>query len=145
MKVLECLVGIPDDFGDTEGSTMGAQAGGTKLYCPRCNAEQVCSAIPLALFGLPPEQGCVHAEYHDIRCFRRGRECRTCGHRFLTAELADHFLSELVSLRAVVATLTRHAGASADKAREAAVSLGELAGHLERLVAPTPVSGEADF
>ncbi|MBO9484715.1 hypothetical protein [Salinisphaera sp. G21_0] len=38
-------------------------------------------------------------DYPDIHWFRRGRECLTCGHNFITAEADESLLDELARLR----------------------------------------------
>jgi hypothetical protein len=45
------------------------------------------------------QQRISHAIYDDLHWFRRGRECLECGHLFLTAELSEAFIQELVDLR----------------------------------------------
>jgi hypothetical protein len=73
--------------------------GGTKIYCPKCRDFSVCRAISPTAFEEPKAQRWHRTDYQDIAWFRRGRECLTCGHRFLSAELDERFIEELVELR----------------------------------------------
>lgn len=73
--------------------------GGTKIFCPRCADIQVCRAVSPTTLHQPSAQR-VHDDRHvDLHWFRRGRVCLNCGHQFLTGELDETFIRELVSLR----------------------------------------------
>lgn len=73
--------------------------GGTKIYCPRCNSFAVCKAVSPTKIGKPKAQRWTRTDYRDIAWFRRGRTCLSCGHDFLTAEVEEAFIEELVELR----------------------------------------------
>lgn len=73
--------------------------GGTKIYCAECKAIQVCRAISPTEFDEPSAQRVQDERYADLHWFRRGRECLSCGHKFLTGELDEAFIRELVELR----------------------------------------------
>jgi len=73
--------------------------GGTKIYCPGCKSFSVCKAISPTKIGEPKAQRWHRTDYHDIAWFRRGRECLICGHKFLSAEVDEAFIEELVELR----------------------------------------------
>jgi hypothetical protein len=77
--------------------------GGTKIYCPGCNSFAVCKAISPTNIGEPKSQRWARTDYKDIAWFRRGRKCLRCGHQFLTAEVEEAFIEELVELRRRVA------------------------------------------
>jgi len=47
----------------------------------------------------PRERRWYRSDHTDIQWFRRGRECLTCRHAFLTAEVTEDFIEELVELR----------------------------------------------
>ena len=91
--------------------------GGTKIYCPGCNSFSICRAISPTKIGKPKAQRCHRTDYQDIAWFRRGRECLRCGYRFLSAEVDETFVTELVELRerlakkqkATVRTIRRNA------------------------------------
>ncbi len=73
--------------------------GGTKIYCADCEENQVCRAIPPSQLDEPSAQRVQDERYADLHWFRRGRECLNCGERFLTGELDEGFIRELVELR----------------------------------------------
>ncbi len=79
-------------------------AGGTRIYCPSCNSFSVCKAISPTKIGKSKSQRWLRTDYKDIAWFRRGRRCLSCGHVFLTAEVEEAFIEELVELRKRVAT-----------------------------------------
>ena len=91
--------------------------GGTKIYCPRCKSFAVCRAISPTNIGKPKAQRWYRTDYQDIAWFRRGRVCLSCGHKFLSAEVDEAFIEELVELRerlaekqkAIVRTIRRKA------------------------------------
>lgn len=73
--------------------------GGTRVYCARCRRETICRAISPTKLGKKKAQRVNHEQYVDIHWFRRGRECSDCGSIFLTGELDETFIQELVDLR----------------------------------------------
>ena len=81
--------------------------GGTKIYCPGCESFSVCRAFPPTDLGFPKAQRRYRTDHEDIAWFRRGRECLGCGHRFLTAEVEESFIEELVDLRRRLARKNR--------------------------------------
>ena len=93
----------------------GNQTGGTKIYCPTCKVEQVCKAISATRFGEKKEQRVSNQYYNDIKWFRRGRQCLICKNQFLTGELDEKLIEELVMLRA--AWLTKVKGKTLSVAR----------------------------
>ena len=66
-----------------------------KLWCPGCEKVQVCKAIPSA----DSEQRRRFTSHKDVQWFQRRRECKSCGHEFVTAECSIKFLVELTELR----------------------------------------------
>jgi hypothetical protein len=77
---------------------MGEQ-GGTKMYCPSCQEIQVCQAIHGGKVGLKGGQRWQRTDYPDIQWFRRVRQCLNCSEVFITAEIREDILEELVALR----------------------------------------------
>ena len=73
--------------------------GGTKIVCAVCNDIQICRALSPTALDQPSSQRVQGEAYPDIRWFRRGRECLNCGSKFLTGELDEDFIWELVQLR----------------------------------------------
>lgn len=73
--------------------------GGTKIYCPRCKSFAVCKAISPTSFGQPKAQRWHRTDYPDLSWFRRGRLCLSCGQKFLSVEVDEAFIVELVELR----------------------------------------------
>lgn len=73
--------------------------GGTEIYCPGCKSFSVCRGVSPTNIGKPKAQRWYRTDYQDIAWFRRGRECLDCGHKFLTAEVDEAFIEELVELR----------------------------------------------
>jgi len=69
--------------------------GGTNIYCPGCKSFTVCRAIPPTRTGKPKAQRWHRTDHEDISWFRRGRECLSCGHLFLSAEVDEAFIEEL--------------------------------------------------
>lgn len=57
--------------------------------------------------GKPKAQRWTRTDYDDVAWFRRGRNCLTCGHDFLTAEVEEIFIEELVELRRRIAKKQR--------------------------------------
>lgn len=73
--------------------------GGTKIFCPECNDVRICRALSPTALEKPSSQRVQDEAYPDLHWFRRGRECLTCGHKFLTGELDEDFIRELIELR----------------------------------------------
>ncbi len=73
--------------------------GGTKILCPECSDIQVCRAISPTELDEPSAQRVRDERHSDLHWFRRGRKCLACGHKFLTGELDEAFIHELVELR----------------------------------------------
>lgn len=73
--------------------------GGTKKQCPKCKVITICTAISPTKLGKPSGQRWRKPEHSDISWFRRGLECQTCSHKWLSAEIPETYLTELVELR----------------------------------------------
>jgi hypothetical protein len=80
---------------------------GTKIFCPGCKTFSVCTAIPLYKLKQPKARRWYITDHTDIQWFRRGRKCVACSHQFLTAEMNEEFIAELVDLRARLAERNR--------------------------------------
>jgi len=77
----------PEDF---------AAKGGTSMYCPSCKCVRRCEVDTYQSSG---PRNWHKTKHSDVQWFRRSRMCRTCFYQFVTAEVQEDFLTELVSLR----------------------------------------------
>ena len=81
--------------------------GGTKIHCPKCKAIKICTVVPLYQLKKPKARNWRREDHNDIQWFRRGRRCTVCGHQFLSAELSEKFVEELVKGRQLLAKKNR--------------------------------------
>ena len=114
---------------------MGGRDGGTKIYCPHCEAITVCRAISPGVLTEERGQRLHFTEHEDINFFRRGRECLECGYEFLTAEVDEEFLQELIELRDALKDIKENAEGYQEGAKAAARSLKRLTSSLNVLKA----------
>ncbi len=107
---------------------MGGRDGGTKMYCLHCKRVRVCSAVSTREVdpSLALGQRWYIRTHDDLQFFRRGRECQTCFHNWLTVEIPESHLDELVELREALADLKQHAETYVDEAKSAGVALRKL-------------------
>lgn len=82
--------------------------GGTEIYCPFCRSFKVCSgSVKLSEFSVEnsyfgnytDEQRLTHSKCKDLSFFARGRLCLTCNRKFITVEIHENVLQELIDLR----------------------------------------------
>ncbi len=92
---------------------MKVTQGGTKLWCPTCKRVTVCKGINPSYVAGESGQRWHRADHKDIQWFRRGRECLSCSSQFLTAEVDEDFLGELVRLRDTLKSIKVNAEAYA--------------------------------
>jgi hypothetical protein len=110
--------------------------GGTQMYCPSCQEVRVCKAIPLApLIGESCGQRLYKTEYTDINWFRRGRECQYCFEEFITSEMNEELLEELVELRRALGQIKENATKYTKEANQASLTLKEMSKSLDLLKA----------
>jgi hypothetical protein len=107
--------------------------GGTKLWCPDCEKVRVCKGINPSEVAGESGQRWQRTDHKDINWFRRGRECQDCSFQFLTAEVDEDFLSELVRLRDTLKSIKVNAEAYLGQAADAAVALAKLTESLGKL------------
>jgi len=100
--------------------------GGTQIYCPECKSIRTCKGINPSYIANVSGQRWRRTDHADINWFRRGRRCLTCEHEFLTAELKEDFVAELVELRDALHDIKRSAEAYTEESAAAAVSLKKL-------------------
>lgn len=107
--------------------------GGTRMYCPECQDETICKAIDPSRIAYESGQRWYRIDYSDLNWFRRGRHCLECGYEFLTAELDENFLNELVELRDSLADIKMNAESYIIESAGAAKSLERLSKSIEVL------------
>ena len=73
------------------------------------------------------------SEHADIRWFRRGQICQNCGHEWLSAEVPEEFLDELVELRNALREIKENAEAYVKESDRASKSLSKLSESLKVL------------
>ena len=73
--------------------------GGPLLNCPKLGELVRCRSVPLYKAGKEAARSLYYKSHEDVRWYRRARICSKCQQIFLTAEIAEHFLEELISLR----------------------------------------------
>lgn len=112
---------------------MRTEQGGTRKWCPECKTIQVCAAVNPSSLGYESGQRWVHREHSDIQWFRRGLVCQVCGHEWLSAEVPEEFLDELVELRDALGDIKAHAEAYVKESKHAAESLNRLGDSLRVL------------
>jgi hypothetical protein len=109
---------------------MRVAQGGTQMHCPYCGEVQVCRAISTTELGKRSGQRWYREDHEDIRWFRRGRECTACNNRFVTAEVDEDFLDELVELRNALANLKVNAEEYVKESTAASAALARLTSSL---------------
>jgi hypothetical protein len=107
--------------------------GGTQMWCPSCEAVTVCAAVNPSTLGNPSGQRWYLKNHSDIQWFRRGRICQTCDHEFLTAEVDEQFVGELVELRDALREIKLNAEAYVKESAAASKTLAKLGGSLSVL------------
>src|SRR4051794_19490510 len=112
---------------------MRVAQGGTQMYCPFCGEVQVCEAIPTTLLGKPTGQRWHKQGHDDLQWFRRGRRCQACRNSFVTAEVDEDFVDELVELRTALAQIKKNAEAYVKESSAASEALTKLTASLSVL------------
>lgn len=107
--------------------------GGTQKWCPACDAIRVCAAVNPSQLGYKSGQRWYKTEHADIRWFRRGLVCQSCAHEWLTAEVDEDFLDELVELRNALSEIKQNAEAYVKESDRASRSLEKLSASLQVL------------
>ncbi len=102
------------------------------MWCPTCRQVTVCKGISPSFIGESGRRW-HRTDHNDINWFRRGRECQTCLTAFVTAEIDEQFIDELVELRDSLAELKKNAEAYTKESRAASASLEKLTNALSVL------------
>lgn len=108
---------------------MRVTKGGTDMHCPSCKQVTTCKAVPAAQVTYDPSdygQRKYYTKHDDIQFFQRGRECLSCGHEFVSAEVDLAFLQELVELRDALSAIKANAEAYVKESAAASTSLSKL-------------------
>jgi len=100
--------------------------GGTKKYCPNCKAIRVCAAVNPSQLGYKSGQRLYKTQHRDIKWFRRGLVCQDCQNQWLTAEVDESFLAELVELRDALGEIKSNAESYIKQSKQAAQQLTKL-------------------
>lgn len=74
---------------------------GTNKWCPECKTVRVVEAVKPSLAGAESDQHCYTTNPENIDFYRRGQQCQTCHHLWLSAEVPEYILDELVRLRSI--------------------------------------------
>jgi hypothetical protein len=115
---------------------MKVKQGGTQIYCPHCGEVRVCQVVQIRGKGLKASRRRWYKQdYPDIQWFRRVRFCNVCSTDFVTAEVNEDFLAELVNLRSALADIKINAGQYLKESDSAAKLLKKLSKFLSGLKA----------
>ena len=99
-------------------------SGGTQIWCPVCKDIRVVEALkPSSLGALSDNRVQTMIGNEDITFFQRGRQCQTCYHCWISAEVPVNFIHELASLRIALRNIKKNAEAYSKEAEIAAESL----------------------
>lgn len=104
--------------------------GGTKKYCPQCKGVTICAAINPSQLGEKAGQRWYNKAHPDLQWFRRGLVCQACDDTWLTAEVHEDFLDELVELRDALKVIKDNAEQYIKESDKASASLKSLSGAL---------------
>ncbi|WP_418647672.1 hypothetical protein ACNQFN_00405 [Thauera butanivorans] len=107
--------------------------GGTKKWCPTCQSINVCAAVNPSSLGEESEQRWYQKDHTDIQWFRRALVCLECGSSWLTAELPESFLDELVELRDALREIKENAEIYVNESDKASETLKKLSASLSVL------------
>jgi hypothetical protein len=83
-------------------------------------------AVNPSTLGNPSGQRWHRFDHVEIQWFRRGRICQSCSHDFLTAEVDEQFIDELVELRDALREIKANAEVYVNESAEAAAALDRL-------------------
>jgi hypothetical protein len=110
--------------------------GGTQMYCPKCETITTCRAVPLSeIPGYKSGQRWYKTEHPDINWFRRRRMCLTCNNLFVTSEVNEKFINELVELRSALSEIKEHSENYIEESLKASKTLEKISTSLSVLKA----------
>lgn len=104
--------------------------GGTEMYCSSCERLTICKGISPKEVDYKLESGrrWYSTVHEDVQWFRRGRRCLTCGNEFITAEIREDFVDELVELRKALGEIKKNAERYIRESHSASITLEKLSG-----------------
>jgi hypothetical protein len=112
----------------------------TNIYCPKCHGIRACGVVEYREAkdhaNQAPSARFFRNDHPDLQWFSRVRKCRYCEETFVTAELEDSFVSELVSLRNDVARMRDELELYEAIAQAANEAIGKLSAAIEKLPKP---------
>ena len=105
---------------------------GTEMYCSACESLTICKAISPkeADPNLASGRRYYMPEHEDVQWFRRGRICKTCGNKFVSGEIRESFIDELIELREALGEIKQNAEQYVLESESAAQSLQRLSDSL---------------
>jgi hypothetical protein len=103
---------------------------GTKMFCPHCQEINECRAIKPNEVGLKGGQRWYRTDSPDIQWFRRIRQCLGCSEVFITAEVNEDYLDELVELRSALREIKLNAEQYLKESTAASKTLTKLSASL---------------
>ena len=106
-----------------------------KMYCTTCEDITPCRSVNFSEFGLENDRRFYKVDHSDIQWFRRLRVCDDCASDFVTAEVDERFLDELVKLREALCDIRENALEYEADAKKAAATLSKLTSSLKLLKA----------
>jgi len=112
---------------------MRTEQGGTKKWCPYCEETRICKAVNPSTLGYESGQRWYRTQYTDVQWFRRGLICQTCENEWLTPEIEESFLDELIALREALSDVKENAEQYIMESRNASKALGSLSRSLKGL------------
>jgi hypothetical protein len=112
---------------------MRTNQGGTQKWCPSCEEAKVVAAVNPSQLGEKSGQRWYRKDHSDIQWFRRGLVCQTCGHKWLSAEVPEDFIDELVELRDALRDIKANAETYVKESDKASKSLAKLSDALSVL------------
>lgn len=105
---------------------MRVAQGGTQKWCPHCQDIRVCAAVNPSQLGEDSSQRWYCDDHTDIQWFRRGLICQTCEHEWLSAEVPEDYIDELVELRDALREIKANAETYVRESSKASESLAKL-------------------
>ena len=108
---------------------------GTKKWCPKCKTIRVVQAVKPSSLGETSGQRFYKRGHEDIQFFRRGQQCQTCYECWLSAEVPESFIDELVKLRVALRDIKKAAEVYGKDSEIAAESLARLSKSLSNFSA----------
>lgn len=109
--------------------------GGTQKWCPKCEEWRVVKAVSTSSIGEGSGQHRYMQTHQDIKFFRRGQECQTCWHEWVSVEVPRDFIYELIKLRNALSGIKKNAEVYSRESEIAAESLSRLSKSLSDLTA----------